>query len=82
VTPFDQRRSRVYHSECALAHEDISSGFLFSLETTQGAKLGTAQWMDLLKRKNSPYRFGRCREWVKKNPDASAATREAEEDWS
>jgi hypothetical protein len=37
----------------------------------------------LSKRKDSAYRSGRCREWVKKkNPDASAATREAEEDWS
>jgi bifunctional non-homologous end joining protein LigD len=35
------------------------------------------------KRKDSAYRSGRSREWVKKkNPDASAATREAEEDWS
>jgi hypothetical protein len=35
------------------------------------------------KQKDSAYRSGRSREWVKKkNPDASAATREAEEDWS
>ena len=34
-------------------------------------------------RADSAYRSGRSREWVKtKNPDASAATREAEEDWS
>jgi hypothetical protein len=26
------------HRSAALAHEDISSGFLFSLETAQGAK--------------------------------------------
>jgi hypothetical protein len=30
----------------ALAHEDISSGFLFALETAQGAKLDAGQWMD------------------------------------
>jgi bifunctional non-homologous end joining protein LigD len=35
------------------------------------------------KRKDSTYRSGRSRDWgKKKNPDASAATREAEEDWS
>jgi hypothetical protein len=30
----------------ALAHEDIPSGFLFALETAQGAKLDAGQWMD------------------------------------
>jgi hypothetical protein len=35
------------------------------------------------KRKDSAYRSGRSRDWVKKkDPDAPAATREAEEDWS
>ena len=34
------------------------------------------------KRKNSRYRSGRSRDWVKcKNPAAPAATRELEEDW-
>jgi bifunctional non-homologous end joining protein LigD len=34
-------------------------------------------------RNDSTYGSGRSRDWVKKkNPDASAATREAEEDWS
>jgi ATP-dependent DNA ligase len=34
------------------------------------------------KRKDSPYRSGRCPDWLKmKNPDAPAVTREAEEDW-
>ena len=28
----------------ALAHEDIPSGFLFALETAQGAKLDAGQW--------------------------------------
>jgi len=35
------------------------------------------------KRKNSRYRSGRSRDWVKtKNPNAPAVKREAEEDWS
>ena len=34
------------HWSAALAHEDISSGFLFSLETAQGAKFGAGQWVD------------------------------------
>src|SRR5262249_22618922 len=34
------------HRSAALAHEDISSGFLFSLETAQGAKFDAGQWMD------------------------------------
>jgi hypothetical protein len=34
------------HWRAALAHEDISSGFLFALETAQGAKLDAGQWMD------------------------------------
>jgi len=34
------------------------------------------------KRKNSPYRSDRSRDWVKcKNPAAPAVKREAEEDW-
>jgi len=34
------------------------------------------------KRKDSRYRFGRSRDWVKiKNPQAPAVKREAEEDW-
>ena len=34
------------------------------------------------KRRNSPYRSGRSRDWIKsKNPDAPAVRREAEEDW-
>src|SRR5262249_37908160 len=33
------------HRSAALAHEDISSGFLFALETAQGAKLDAGQWM-------------------------------------
>jgi ATP-dependent DNA ligase len=34
------------------------------------------------KRKDSPYRSGRCPDWLKmKNSDAPAVTREAEEDW-
>jgi bifunctional non-homologous end joining protein LigD len=34
------------------------------------------------KRRGSPYRFGRSRDWLKcKNPNAPAAKREAEEDW-
>jgi ATP-dependent DNA ligase len=34
------------------------------------------------KRKNSRYRSGRSRDWVKtKNPAAPAVKREAEEDW-
>src|SRR5215467_12523482 len=33
------------HRSAALAHEDISSGFLFSLETAQGAKFGCSQAM-------------------------------------
>jgi hypothetical protein len=34
------------HRSAALAHEDISSGFLFALETAQGAKFDAGQWMD------------------------------------
>ena len=34
------------HRSAALAHEDISSGSLFSLETPQGAKFDAGQWMD------------------------------------
>ena len=35
------------------------------------------------KRRNSPYRSGRTRDWVKsKNPNAPAVKREAEEDWA
>jgi hypothetical protein len=34
------------HRRAALAHEDISSGFLFALETAQGAKLDAGQWVD------------------------------------
>ena len=34
------------HRSAALAHEDISSGFLLALETTQGAKFDARQWMD------------------------------------
>ena len=34
------------HRSTALAHEDISSGSLFSLETPQGAKFDAGQWMD------------------------------------
>ena len=34
------------------------------------------------KRKDSAYRLGRSPDWLKmKNPEASAVTREAEEDW-
>ena len=34
------------------------------------------------KRKDSPYRSGRSRDWLKcKNPNAPAVKREAEEDW-
>jgi bifunctional non-homologous end joining protein LigD len=34
------------------------------------------------KGRDSPYRSGRSRDWVKsKNPDAPAVRREAEEDW-
>jgi hypothetical protein len=29
-----------------LAHEDVSSGLLFALETAQGAKFGAGQWVD------------------------------------
>jgi hypothetical protein len=34
------------HGSAALAHEDISSGFLFALETAQGAKFDAGQWVD------------------------------------
>jgi ATP-dependent DNA ligase len=35
------------------------------------------------KRKGSAYRSGRSPDWLKKkNPDAPAVTREAEEDWA
>jgi hypothetical protein len=35
------------------------------------------------KRRDSPYRSGRSRNWIKsRNPDAPAVKREAEEDWS
>ena len=34
------------------------------------------------KRLGSPYRSGRCKDWLKfKNPAAPAVKREAEEDW-
>jgi hypothetical protein len=33
------------HGRAALAHEDISSGFLFALETAQGAKFNAGQWV-------------------------------------
>jgi ATP-dependent DNA ligase len=33
------------------------------------------------KRLGSRYTSGRTRDWLKKNPDASAVKREAEEDW-
>ena len=33
------------HRSAALAHENISSGFLFALETAQGAKFGAGQWV-------------------------------------
>jgi ATP-dependent DNA ligase len=36
----------------------------------------------VLKRKGSPYRSGRSKDWLKmKNPAAPAVRREAEEDW-
>src|SRR5262249_12569405 len=34
------------HRSASLAHEDISSGLLFALETAQGAKFDAGQWMD------------------------------------
>jgi len=34
------------HRSAALAHEDITSEFLFALETAQGAKFDAGQWMD------------------------------------
>jgi hypothetical protein len=34
------------HRSAALAHKDISSGFLFALETAKGAKFDAGQWMD------------------------------------
>jgi len=34
------------HGSAALAHEDISSGFLFALETAQGAKFYAGQLVD------------------------------------
>jgi len=34
------------HRSAALAHEDVSSGFLSALETAQGAKFDAGQWMD------------------------------------
>src|SRR4029077_8138458 len=34
------------HWSAALAHENISSGFLFALETAQGAKFDAGQWVD------------------------------------
>src|SRR6516225_9438754 len=34
------------HRSAALTYEDISSGFLFALETAQGAKFDAGQWMD------------------------------------
>ena len=33
-------------SERRAAHEDVSSGFLFALETAQGAKLDAGQWVN------------------------------------
>jgi ATP-dependent DNA ligase len=38
---------------------------------------------DIVSKKASAYRSGCSRDWLKKkNPDAPAATREAEEDWN
>jgi hypothetical protein len=34
------------HRSAALAHENISSCFLFALETAQGAKFDAGQWVD------------------------------------
>src|SRR6516164_3548242 len=34
------------HRSAALAHEDISSGFLLALEAAQGAKFDAGQWME------------------------------------
>jgi hypothetical protein len=34
------------HRSAGLAHEDVSSGLLFALETAQGAKFGAGQWVD------------------------------------
>jgi hypothetical protein len=34
------------HRSAALAQEDISSGFLLSLDTAQGAKFDAGQWVD------------------------------------
>jgi hypothetical protein len=34
------------HRSAALAHEDISSRFLFALETAQGTKFDSGQWVD------------------------------------
>jgi len=34
------------HRRPALAHEDISSGPMFALETTQGAEFYAGQWVD------------------------------------
>ena len=34
------------HRSAAFAHEDISAGFLFALETAQGAKFDASQWVD------------------------------------
>ena len=34
------------HWSAAFAHEDVSAGFLFALETAQGAKFDAGQWVD------------------------------------
>jgi len=34
------------HRSAAFAHEDVSAGFLFALETAQGAKFDAGQWVD------------------------------------
>jgi hypothetical protein len=34
------------HRSAAFAHEDISSGFLFALETAQSAKFDAGEWVD------------------------------------
>jgi hypothetical protein len=57
------------HRSAALAHEDISSGPLFALETTQGAKFYAGQWMD-------------GREPIFKSIDVQAAVDEVLEFWA
>jgi hypothetical protein len=34
------------HRSAAFAHEDVSAGFLFALETAEGAKFDAGQWVD------------------------------------